>query len=653
MTTQQEVGLIPRGRKSYSQIDYSALDRETISAAIDDYVRATFPEQQDFIDSTGYAIIRNAISVVADLLSYRADYLANNCYLPTVTNLRALDNLLSLIGYRRNSVTSASTDVIIVPQQTVGSTIPGDPNFGRVIRIPARTQLTGVGQKGRPVAFELFAGPTNIFDPIEIPSGNANITAYALEGESRTHRVTSNGQRFFQVTLPDMDVVQDTIRVNVGIWDPSDPTRGTLYRPNVPEWERVDFVVTFGAEDIYEVKLRNDGLTVVTFGDGTFGNLIPKGHDIIINYRIGGGENGNVLPEAMDGNGNFPVFQGDLQTAESMKCRMVNVSRGVGGRDEESIEEAKFLAPLIYQAQNRAVKDIDYTAFAVRHPKIAKAVAVSRQDIIIDSAEDVDLYEFPLATTQPYTINLTIHRINTRTSQNFTANINLPKNAYDNIDELIIDINDQLGWEYDADSLSFFRKNIDEAFVARLDKSIEGFIELWIHTGNYQARATLREGNNSILPALRILPGTYGRVDANYVDLYVLTHAEDGTVSVPNTAIVNELTSYFDEYKEINTEVRVRRGRVQRIDITGNVFVERSADPLDIQAKVDRAIRELFANDNRSLGEPLYVSKIFEAVEAVEGVAYVDQFDPAQNQFPDSQTLLQLGDVDITFYEAE
>lgn len=653
MTTQQEVGLIPRGRKSYSQIDYSALDRETISAAIDDYVRATFPEQQDFVDSTGYAIIRNAISVVADLLSYRADYLANNCYLPTVTNLRALDNLLSLIGYRRNSVTSASTDVLIVPQQTVGSTNPASPNFGRLIRVPARTQITGVGQKGRPVSFELFAGPTNIFDPIEIPSGSPNVVAYALEGESRTHRVTSNGQRFFQVALPDLDVVQDTIRVNVGIWDESDPTRGTLYRPNIPEWERVDFVVTFGAEDIYEVKLRNDGLTVVTFGDGIFGNLIPKGHDIIINYRTGGGENGNVLPEAMDGNGNFPIFQGDLQTAESMKCRMVNVSRGVGGRDEENIEEAKFLAPLIYQAQNRAVKDIDYTAFAIRHPRISKAVAVSRQDIIIDSAEDVELYEFPLADTQPYTMALTIHRIDTRTTQNFTASINLPKNTYDNIDELIIDINDQLGWEYDLDSLSFFRRNIDEAFVARLDKSIEGFIELWIHTGNYQARATLREGNNSIFPILRILPGTYGRVDANYVDLYVLTHAEDGTVSVPNTAIVNELTSYFDEYKEINTEVRVRRGRVQRIDITGNVFVERSADPLDIQTKVDRAIRSLFASDTRGLGEPLYVSKIFEAIEAVEGVAYVDQFDPAQNHFPDSQTLLQLGDVNITFFEAE
>lgn len=652
MTTQQEIGLIPRGRKSYNQVDYSALDRETISAAIDDYIRATFPEQQDYIASSGYAIIRNAIAVTADLLSYRADYLANNCYLPTVTNLRALDNLLSLIGYRRNSVVSAATDVLIIPQETVGSTLISEPNFGQEIRIPARTRVTGIGQRGDPVQFELFAGPTNIFDDIVIRSGSPNAIAYAIEGESRQFRIKSDGGRFFQVVLPDIDVVLDTIRVNVGIWDESDPLRGSLYRPNLPEWERVDFVVTYSEENIYEVRLRNDGLTTITFGNGTFGNMVPAGHDIIVNYRAGGGENGNILPEAIEGNGNFPIFQGDLQTAQSMKCRMVNVTRGVGGRDEESIEEAKFLAPLVYQAQNRAVKDIDYTAFAVKHPKVSKAVAVSRQDIIVDSVEDAEVYEFPAAETQNYSLAVTVHRIDTRTSKRYVATIKVPKISYDNIDEMIIDINDQLGWSYDPVSLSFFKKNIDTAFIARLDKSVEGFVELWIHTGNYQARATLHESGNSILPILRLLTGVYGRVDANYVDLYILTHAEDGTVSVPNAAIANELTSYFDQYKEINTEVRVRRGRIQRVDIRGNVFVERSADPIDIQTKVDRAIRSLFADDTRGLGEPLYVSKIFEAVEAVEGVAYIDQFDPAQNQFPDDQTLLQLGNVNITFYEA-
>lgn len=652
MTTQQEVGLIPRGRNSYSQIDYSALDRETISDAIDDYVRATFPEQQDYTASTGYAIIRNSISVVADLLSYRADYLANNCYLPTVTNLRALDNLLSLIGYRRNSITSANADVLIVPSEAVGSTDPLSDEFDKEIRIPARTRLTGIGQQGDPVAFELFSGPTNIFEDIVVNPGDVNRIAYALEGESTTFRVQSSGSRFFQVVLPEFNVVQDTIRVNIGIWDENDPTRGTLYDPNLPEWERVDFVVTYGPEDVYEVKLRNDGRTVVTFGNGTFGNLIPKGHDIIVNYRIGGGENGNILPEAIEATGNFPIFRGELRTIDTMKCALVNVTRGVGGRDEESIEEAKFLAPLVYQAQNRAVKDIDFTAFAVRHPKVAKAVAVSRQEIIIDSAEDSDEYLFPLAGTQPYGLKLKTHRLDTRTSQTYNYAIQMPKASYTNIDELIIDVNEQLGWTYDPVSLSFQQTVINEAAVARLDKSIEGFIELWIHTGNYQARATLETTGNDILPILKFVGGTYGRVDANYVDLYILTHAEDGTVTVPNTAIVNEVTSYFDEFKEINTEVRVRRGHVGRVDIRGNVYVERSADPIEIQTKVDSAIRALFANDNRSLGEPLYVSKVFEAIEAVEGVAYLDQFEPAQNQFPDQQTLLQLGDVNITFFEA-
>ena len=33
--------------------------------------------------------------------------------------------------------------------------------------------------------------------------------------------------------------------------------------------------------------------------------------------------------------------------------------------------------------------------------------------------------------------------------------------------------------------------------------------------------------------------GSYGRVDANYIDIYTLTFAEDGTVAVPNATTVN------------------------------------------------------------------------------------------------------------------
>ena len=650
MTTEQEVGLIPRGRKPFAQVDYSALDRTTIEQALDDYVRANFPEQQDYTQSTGYKIISRQIAYVVDLLSYRADYLANNNYLPSCTNLRALDNLLSLIGYRRSGVQAAVADVAVVPQTTVGNTaLPAES--GLTIRVPARTQITGTGKLGRPVTFELFASSTNIFDDIEVPTGASNVIAHAIEGISKTVVVKSTGERFMRVTLPDLNVVLDTIRVNVGLYDAQDPNAGTQYNPNLPQWERVDFVVVHGAENVYESKVGNDGLSSISFGDGTFGNVIPKGQDLVINYRVGGGENGNAPAGNVRSSGSFNIFNGGLRTPATMRCTLENVTRGVGGRDEESIEEAKFLAPLVYQAQNRAVKDIDYTALALKNTKVAKAVAVSRQDIIVDSYEDAVTYDFPLFETQPYTLELEIHRLDTRSTKPYRATFKPKKAVYTDINELVVDINLGLGWTYDEASLAFKETTFDQGFIARLDVSIEGFIELWIKTGDYQARATLKASGNSILPIIRMPYGTYGRVDANYVDLYCLTYAEDGNVAVPNAALVNELRTYFDTYKCLNTQVTVRRGFIQRVDIEGNIFLDRSADPLKVKLAVDTAIKNLFAT--KELGEALPVSKIFEAVEAIEGVSYVDEFKPAQNVFPGKTTLLQLGDVDVTFYEAK
>ena len=652
MSTELEIGLIPRGRKAFSQMDYSALDRDTIEAALIDYVKANFPAQRDFVESAGFSIITREIAYVADLLSYRADYLANNNYLPCATNLRALDNLLALIGYTRSSVQPAVTDVVIVPQQTIGNPlIPAEAAF--TVRIPARTAIKGVGKAGDPVTFELFAGSANLFDDIEIPAGSANVTAFAVEGVSKTVSVKSNGQRFQQVFLPDLNIIQDSLRINAGVYDPTDSGSGTIYNPNLPEWERVDYVVIHRQENIFEVRLRPDGMTMISFGDGTFGNVIPKDQDIIINYRQGGGENGNVLPQSLNGNGNFPIYNGGLRTPNSISCAMTNVSRGVGGRDEESIEEAKFLAPLVYQAQGRAVKDIDFTALALKNSKVAKAVAVSRRDIIIDSFEDPTTWNFPLAATQPYTISLDVHRLDTRTSQNYSANVTVPKVSYTDPSALIIDLNAQLGWTYDQDSLAFRPTELNKQFIGRFDLSVQGFIEFLIDPGTYQARVTINESGNGLLPILMIPSGSFGRVDANYVDLHILTYADDGNVATPNAALVNELRSYFTQFQEIQTEVVVRRGFIQRVDINGDVFLDSTADPVAVKLQVDAAIKGLFAASSRELGEPFYVSKLFEAIEKVNGVAYVDEFTPAQNVFPDSRTLLQLGSVSVTFYEAK
>ena len=630
-------------------IQYSALDKTTIVQALTDYVKANFPDQRDFTASAGFTIITNEIAYVADLLSYRADYLANNNYLPCATNLRALDNLLALIGYQRDGVNPAITTVVIVPQQ-----VTGNPNIpaqaGLTIRIPVKTTIQGVGIDGSAISFELFASPSNIYDDIEIPTGAANVTAYAVQGVSKTVTVISTGQPFQQVTIADLEVITGSLRLNAGVYDPTDPSLGTTYDPNLPAWEQVPYVVTYGQENIFEAKLKPDGTTVITFGDGNFGNVVPVGQSIIINYRVGGGSAGNVLPQALTGNGNFPIYNSGLLTPNSVSCSMTNTARGVGGRDEEGIEDAKFLAPLVYQTQGRAVKDIDFTAIALNNPIVYKAIAVSRQAIRIDSFEDPTSWNFPLFATQPYTISLVVHRFDLRTSKTYTASVKVPQAAYTDPSALIIDLNKALGWTYDQDSLAFTPTVNNQQFIGYFDLSIDGYIEFWVNTGDYQARVTINPGGNALLPILAIPPGSYGRVDGNYIDIHVLTYADDGNVSVPNAAAASSIATYFTQYQEIVTDVTVRRAFIKRVDIKSNVYIDKTADPITLKNAINTAILGIFDPSKRNLGQPLHVSDIVAAITAIPGVSYIDQFSPSQNVFPDAMTILQAGTINILFY---
>ncbi len=119
------------------------------------------------------------------------------------------------------------------------------------------------------------------------------------------------------------------------------------------------------------------------------------------------------------------------------------------------------------------------------------------------------------------------------------------------------------------------------------------------------------------MPIVKIPYGGRGRVDANYIDLYVLSFAEDGTVAVPNAALSNELRTYFTKYQEINTEVTVRRGFLLRVDITGNVYLDPAADVIQVKAKVNDAVKGLFRADVRELGEPFYISKLLDLLFSV------------------------------------
>jgi len=124
--------------------------------------------------------------------------------------------------------------------------------------------------------------------------------------------------------------------------------------------------------------------------------------------------------------------------------------------------------------------------------------------------------------------------------------------------------------------------------------------------------------------------------NANLVELYVLAYGPTGLVT-PSMGLKQALKTYVSEYNVLTDIVDVLDGAIKSIVVDMTVVAHRNADASIIRTKVNAALDSYFDVTSRDLGQPLYVSDIIETVSAVDGVSYVDLFNPVNNVLPTKQ----------------
>lgn len=135
--------------------------------------------------------------------------------------------------------------------------------------------------------------------------------------------------------------------------------------------EVVDFLAS-GARDPHYVLNRTTG--EVRFGDGRHGavpiaNIAnPGGNVVARRYRYGGGTHGNVPAGALTALRN--AVRGIDENA------VANLVASYGGRDEETLDQAKQRAPAAIRARERAVTTDDFEFFATQAANVARARAL-------------------------------------------------------------------------------------------------------------------------------------------------------------------------------------------------------------------------------------------------------------------------------------
>ena len=323
--------------------DYTSRDYYAIRDHLINVVKTRVPEWTGEDPSDFALALVEAFAYMGDLMSYYIDRAGNEAYLPTATRRQSVINIARTLGYTPGRAVSAQGEVTFTSEPT---------STGPAISVPAGT-MVNASIKREDGTQDVVRFSTNT--TITVPTAGQSTTVAVTEGYAETVTFVSDGSANQEFAIPLYPVSANSIKVSL-----YDTVTSTL-------WNEVTNLIEYTAQDnAYETTLMSDGSVLIRFGDGVNGRVPPPNHQIIVEYRVGGGTRGNI-----------PA--GLITTIEDssldIPLNVTNQASTFGGTDEESTYSIRQNASLGLRANRRAVTGLDLESLAVGVPGVYAAKA--------------------------------------------------------------------------------------------------------------------------------------------------------------------------------------------------------------------------------------------------------------------------------------
>ena len=353
-------------------INYASTDFGTLRDSLVAYIQAAYTDDyQNIAESDFGMMFTELVAYMGSILSFKADALANENFLPTARSRRNVKKLLELIGIRMKGPTSAgataqlSLSIPITPEDDGG---PSEVTIAAQNRSMAVTSPLDGGaltftlykvQNGKIAS--LNANSTDIeLLPSEVSNDASTVwtNLALLEGALVEESGTFDDTEIFKtINLTQGPVIENSVQVFV---NSSEPLSGT--------YTQVDnlFSASGHSDQIFETLYDNSYNAFLRFGDGKVGASPPNSSSYRVLYRVGGGSRGNLLSTTLTA----PIV-----TAWSPGV-VESTSVATGGVNAETVEQAKLSGPLVFKQQDRLVTLGDYQAFVARYNSPAGGAAI-------------------------------------------------------------------------------------------------------------------------------------------------------------------------------------------------------------------------------------------------------------------------------------
>lgn len=322
--------------------DYVTKDYEGFRQLMIDLIPKYMPEWTDTSQSDFGIGLIELLANGLDVLSYYQDKNFNEAILPTARTRKSVVNLCRMLGYELAHQTPAIHKILFKKDASY---------LDDEIVIPKGTKVSTDPKIGAEVVFELLEGD------VVIPSGVSEVTSYATHGTYILDNIigASDGTEFqiFKLLYP--DALKDTLQVV------------TVENGRDVVWTRVeDFLSSEQLERHYTISTNEYNEMFIHFGNGLSGMIPLTGCVVKANYRVGGGEIGNV------GLSTINTFSDTDFAGVTLK----NIELYLRGEDVEDIEHAKKVAPSHFRNSGRAVTKTDFEDVVMSITGVSKAKCI-------------------------------------------------------------------------------------------------------------------------------------------------------------------------------------------------------------------------------------------------------------------------------------
>lgn len=313
-------------------------DPEELKRSLIEYVKSK-PDFQDF-NYEG-----SALNTIIDTL------VRNTHYIALMANMVASESFLDSAQLRANVVSHAQK-LSYIPRSRTASTAVLDLVVNP-ISPPGQFEFNIIAEKGMP-----FIGTVDNYQYQFVLTNDTVLTRtiqnqfIARDVEVKQGQLIS--QRFSykrdngKIEISNKDIDSSTLRVFI---------RSSLTDTNIIEFNRVDNITNIDSDSrVFYLSENTLGYYDIEFGKDVLGFEPEDGSVVEVEYIIVDDEHGNGIKE--------------LSAASSISgYSAIDVTvkvEGYGGSERPDIETIKFIAPKIYEAQNRAVRESDYVAILIR-----------------------------------------------------------------------------------------------------------------------------------------------------------------------------------------------------------------------------------------------------------------------------------------------